>query len=170
MHYKPCVWCPIKKTCTEKFMLAELVKVMNLQEGIKINGLKFSCAKRQALFTPGMRVQVTLTEWFMEEERDYVEYGYYQMISVPREGDVKTINGTVMMWRGDKVQIWLDEPIAFHERQNVRVKIKPNKLTVLNEAPREVCDLCGRPEGKQNEELWYCEECMVAPELTNRSA
>ena len=167
MNYKPCTWCPIKKTCVDTHLLSHLVKVMNQQDGILIHGLRFDCAKRQALFTPGMRVQVAPTEWFMVEEIDHQGDGHYVEITVPREGEVKTISATVMHWAGDKVRVWLDEPIAFHERHNVRVKIKPNKLVKLDEPALSVCKSCGRPKGKENDEGWMREKCEPYGQMAN---
>jgi hypothetical protein len=159
MYYKPCGSCPIKKTCANREFIRNEIHIMNALDGINCTYLDFQCAERQALFTPGMRVSVTLTEWLMVEEEEHLGYGYTHTISVPQEGDVKIISATVMFWTGDKVQIWLDEPIRFHEWMNTRVKIRPNRLIGLEEPAIQVCPLCGKPKNRKNEESWNCDQC-----------
>ena len=154
MQLKPCRHCRFKADCEvrEKIRAGMSLKL----RGVRFSSLNFVCRKRSEGITAGARVSLEVCEY--EQSGGSVE-------NWPDwEPNELEVTGTVMKHEKGKVMVWLDEPIkrAFtQDRDNVkteRLKVWPERLTALGESV-EVCSECGRPDGKENREEWFCMKC-----------
>lgn len=68
------------------------------------------------------------------------------------------LKGTVIRHGNFKVVVWFDEYIQ-DGRKTTIAKLWPDRLTPLNEPPRELCPECGCPEGEANFDKWSCWKC-----------
>jgi hypothetical protein len=153
MTYKPCRHCRHKPTCE---ILATVKKKLK-ESGLStmLPSVKIRCKDREKGIDPGMRVSVELVPRILETHYDYGGYPYQNLET--QQSEIRC--GTVMKWHRGKVMVWLDEPVTFLDRESIRVRLHPDRLTILDEPTVKVCRVCGRPDGKQNEERWGCEEC-----------
>lgn len=162
MRYRPCLHCPIRKTCD----ILELLRLM-MNAGksdarrvlVHFSLLDFKCDTRQNLFSPGDRVSTKLRPW-IEHKVHHSDGPEWE----DEEGAPEDHEGTVMFWKRNKVMVWLDEPIKFLGQESIRVKLWPDRLEKLDEPSVPVCSSCGRPGDKENEENWWCDECSSQQE------
>lgn len=134
MILRPCLHCPLKKTCPRKQVIQAQVS------GLKLTTISFRCDDRNAQFPLGCRVEYEFNAW------DYDEY-YYE-----------PLKGTVFKRdRSGKLVVWLDEPTP--GKGSIIVKLWPDLVTKLDEPLVRLCPNCRCPEGKKNLENWSCETC-----------
>lgn len=124
---RPCRHCHRSKSCPEKKDKQKALR------GLGLTLADFRCALPFLDFRPGERVSAELDDYWE------LECGYH-------ESTRRMVNGTVLRWkeRQRKVLVQFDEEIGTAKGDEaIRIlAMWPNRLTKLDELPRELCP-CG---------------------------
>lgn len=133
---RPCRHCHRRKTCPEKKAKQKAVR------GVGLTMVDFRCPLPFADFRPGERVSATLDSYRFAET--WSPHGCDPGMELVR--DEVTVSGTVLRWkeRERKVLVQFDREIGtVNSDKAIRIiAMWPDRLTKLDEAPRELCS-CG---------------------------
>jgi hypothetical protein len=139
MTLRPCAHCSYRSNCEIKRTI--LARVRGLSPPLSLIG--FRCPAKWAAWHVGSRV--------------------WANVRLCQRGgeDFEVVNGTVFGIKGDRAQVWLDEPIDddLEKPPRWRIKLHQDRLNGLDEPARKVCHECGRPDGAVNSAAWSCDTC-----------
>ncbi|MDQ0132627.1 hypothetical protein J2T08_000528 [Neorhizobium galegae] len=145
-HYSTCTNCAVDKDmCPRRENLRKALK------GSAVYSLKFKCPDRLPMFQPGQRVGFDWSLWDADD---------YDSSELPL-----TFSGTVLRERGTKFVIQVDsgpdtsgEGIqasdVFKKNDALLTKVRPAKMTALDEPARKVCLTCYHVEGQAEDRCY----------------
>ncbi len=145
MIMRPCTKCSFRNDCEKREGIRAAVK------GIWLTTISFPCKKRTEHLPPGGRVsaEFTVVDMAAIDERDGSPIGIEDEIRV---------SGTIIRHKDRKVIVWLDENLS-PGRKHPIVRLWPDRLTVLDEPSKILCEECGKPDGEENSKGWHCSTC-----------
>ena len=143
MYLRPCRNCSIRETC-EKY--TDMPKSL---QGTGITSAKFICEQFYDLYHPGERVICLLRNRFEMCESN--------------------VKGIVTNTKNDgRVVVFMDpedfeaqKPFGNSESENLFIRLWPKFVEKTNEPDANVCPACGKPDGVENSEDFYCPKCSL---------